>query len=216
MKGLESSQPRMAVDLLVYGGDDFDALNRVISLVESGAVTARSLASFALGIGRRHLSAEEVARILPYFVDAAGAGDAETAHAGVRFLSVYIRFEKDRSERSCLERQDVRYQAWRLVEATLPSVESRLAYEWAEILRRLEVYDTHRAAILLGQALLSESLDVEGQARKRLVDMVSRDAGSVMEGLGRALLDRGQGWRLQVQVLRDLVSRIPSARPIPR
>src|SRR5262245_18500418 len=31
-----------------------------------------------------------------------------------------------------------------------------------------------------------------------------------MEGIGQALLDPNQGWRLQIHVLRDLVARIPA------
>jgi hypothetical protein len=209
MRELEAAHPQIAVDILVFGGDDFDALNRVIGMVESKAVPPRFLASFALGIGRRRLNAEELGRILPYFVEAARAGDANTAQAGLRFLYASLRFETGLAPQGCLERLDIRSHAWTLVEEALPHVESRLAHEWSEIVKRLEVYDAHRAAVLFGQALLSEDLDVGGQARKRLIEMVSRDAASAMEGLGRALLDPDHGWRLQVQVLRDLVSRIP-------
>ena len=197
----------MAVDILVFGGDDFDALNRVIGLVESKAVPPRLLASFAVGMGRRRLTAEEVGRILPYFVDAA---DADTYRAGVRFLNGHLRFENDSTARGCLEKPGVRRHAWRLVEAALPYVESGLAYDWSEVVARLAEHDLGRAATLLGKTFLSDSLEVVGEARKRLIEMIPREAEIVMEGLGQALLDPVRGWHLQVHVLRDLVSRIPS------
>ncbi len=207
MSDLEAAHPRMAVDLLVSGGDAFDALDRVIGLVESKAVAPRLLASFARGNGRRRLTAEEVGRILPYLVDAA---DADTYRAGVRFLHGHLRFEKDRAARGCLQIPSVCFQAWRLVEAALPHVESGLAYDWSEIVAQLAEYDLGRAATLLGKTFFSDSLGVITEAQKRLIAMIPRDAEIVMEGLGGALLDPAQGWRLQFHVLRDLVSRIPS------
>ena len=108
MTDVETAHPEMAVDILFYGGDSFDALNRVIRLVESRAVSPRFLATFARGIGRRELSVEEVGRLLPYFIDSADAADADTVRAGVRFLYTYLMFEKQRSPVSCLEADDVR------------------------------------------------------------------------------------------------------------
>ncbi len=210
MMEFEAAHPRMAVDILVFGGDDFDALNRVISLVELKAVPPSFLASFARGIGRRRLSAEEVSRILPYFVDALLAGDAGTARPGVSFLSWHLKVEKDRATPSALAKREVRSQAWRLVEAALPYVPSGLAYDWSEIVAQLAEYDLERAVILLGKTFLSESLEVVREARKRLIEIIPRDSGVVMEGLGQALVDSVQGWRLQAHVVRDLVSRIPS------
>ena len=209
MRELEAAQPRMAVDLLVFGGDDFDALNRVISLVESELVPPLPR-QLRYGDRPPPIGAEEVGRILPYFVDAAIAADADSARAGVRFLYGYLRFENVLVAGGCLERQEIRSLAWQLVEGALLYVESRLAYEWSEIVMRLATDNPGRAAVLLGQALLSEDLDVEGQARKRLVEMIPQNAEIVMEGLGQALLDPVRGWRLQVPVLRDLVSRMPS------
>jgi hypothetical protein len=210
MRELEAAHPEMAVDILVSGGDRFDALNRVIRLVESHAVSPRFLATFAMGIGRRELSVEEVGRLLPYFVDAAIAADADTARAGVRFLFAYLMYEKRRAPQSCLEEEDVRYHAWRLVDTALPYVETRIACEWSQLVEQLAAYDLRRGATLLGRALLSESLEVERQAQKQLIELASQDPDSVMEACGQALLDPTRGWRLQMLVLRDLVGRIPA------
>jgi hypothetical protein len=209
MRELEAAHPEMAVDVLVYGGDSFDALNRVVHLVESHAVSPRFLATFAMGIGRRELSVEEVGRLLPYFVAATTAADADTARAGVRFLFTYLMFEKRRTLRSSIEVEDVRSQAWRLADAALPYVETRIAYEWSQIVEQLAGYDLRRAAILFGRALLSESMEVESQAQEQLIKLASQDPNSVMEGFGQALLDPTQGWRLQIHVLHDLTARIP-------
>ena len=110
---------------------------------------------------------------------------------------------------SCLEADDIRSRAWRLVEEALPHLESRLSYEWSQVVEQLAKYNLGRAARLFGQTLLSEVGTLERQGRKQLSNLVSQNPEAVMEGLGQALLDPIQGWRLQVRVLRDLLSSIP-------
>ena len=149
-------------------------------------------------------------RLLPYFVDAAIRADADTARAGVRFFHTYVMFEKRRTSESCIAVEDIRSHVWRLADAALPYVETRLAFEWSRIVEQLTELEPHRAAILLGRALLSDSPELEGQAQKQLIKLASQDPDSAMEGFGQALLDPNQGWRLQVHVLRDLVARIPA------
>ena len=172
MTELEVAHPKMAVDILVFGGDCFDALNRVIQLVESHTVSPRFLASFARGIGRRELSVEEVGRLLPYFIEA----DADTARAGVQFLAAVLMFEKRRSQRPCLEAETVRSHAWRLIEGALPYIESQLSYDWSDVVGLLANYDAVRAANLLGQALTSESLDFEIQAQQAIGGISYRES----------------------------------------
>jgi hypothetical protein len=210
MTDVESAYPEMAVDILCYGGDNFDALSRVIRLVESRAVSPSFLATFARGIGPRALSADELGRLLPYFIDSVDATDADTLQAGVRFLYTYLMFEKQRSPVSCLDADDIRSRAWRLVEEALSLVESRLSYEWSQIVEQLTKYDLDRAARLLAQELLSESGTPESQGQQQLSKLASQDPDAVMKGFGHALLDPIQGWRLQVRVLRDLLASIPT------
>jgi hypothetical protein len=208
---LEATCPEMAVDILVYGGDSFDGLNRSLRLVESKAVSPRFLASFAMGIGRRELTADEVGMLLTYLADDRVATDADVARAGVRFLFTHLMFEKRRSPASsCLERDDIRSRAWWLVERALPHVESQLSQEWSHIVEQLATHDLDRAAILLGQALLSENLGLRKQAQEQLIKLASIDPDVVMEGFGQALLDPIHGWRLQIPVLRDLAARLSS------
>jgi hypothetical protein len=210
MTNVESAYPEMAVDILCYGGDSFDALSRVIRLVESRTVSPRFLATFARGIGLRALSADEVGRLLPYFIDSADTTDADTAQAGVRLLSTYLMVEKQRLSLKCLDVDEIRSRAWRLAEEALPHVESRLSCEWSQIVEQLTKYDLDRATRLLGQALLSESRTLESEGQKQLSKLASQEPDAVMEGFGQALLDPTRGWRLQVRVQRDLLASLPA------
>ncbi len=99
MAKLESAHPELAIDILGHAGDSFDALDRILRLVDSQAVSARYLASLAMGLGRRELTADEVNRLIPYFTRAAARGEAETVLAGVRFLGTYLLFESRHSAR---------------------------------------------------------------------------------------------------------------------
>ena len=67
MDRLVSVHPEMSIDILVFAGDNFDALNRILRLIDSKAVSARYLASLCMGLGLRELTADEINRIIPYF-----------------------------------------------------------------------------------------------------------------------------------------------------
>lgn len=208
---LEASRPDVAVDILACAGDAFDGLNRVVRLVEEEHVSPRSLAVFAMGVGRRNLKADELRRILPYFVAAARSDDAESARAGLRFLSTVLQSEKQRSEQSCLTDETLREAAWELAQASLPFAEHQVAYEWTGIVEHLTPFDPRRAASLLGLALLAD-VAVPGQERADgLIEMAPKHPEAVMESFANALLDPENGWRLQVRVHREVVRQIPTS-----
>ena len=207
---LEAAHPNSAIDILVYGGDRFDALNRAIRLVERGAVSPQYLAGFAMGFGRRELASEEAGRLIPVFIEAARAGDAASTQAGVRFLSAIRHFEDRQARNNSLDLEAVRSSAWNLIELSLPLIGSQLAVDWADLVRELASFDPQRAVNLLGNAMLSEDHTVVGQAEDKLTALAAKYPVAVMQAFGSALLHPDQGWRLQVAVHRDLVSQLPS------
>jgi hypothetical protein len=207
---LEAARPDLAADILSYGGDSFDALNRVLRLVESGKLSPKFLATFARGIGRRELTAHEIDRLLPHFIDAAISGDGDSTRAGVRFLSTFLHSAKCPSLKTYFDKTCSLANVWQLAEHSLAHVAGDLAYEWSEIVGTLANYDPERAANLLGQALLSDGFDVDTHAKKKLAELAADHPDAVMEGFGAALLDPENGWRIQVGLFRELVSHIPS------
>jgi hypothetical protein len=207
---LEQAAPAVAVDILVFGGDSFDALDRVVSLVESHAVGPRFLASFAIGIGRRTLTVAEVGRLLPYFIDAALNGDGDAARAGLRFLFSQLMSQNRRPpEDDCFEAEHVRVNAWRLIDAALPHMERRVSREWSQIVERLSQDDIGRAANVFVKAMTNDDPELWRQAQTSLVQLASKDPAAVMEALGPALRDPDQSWWLHVNALRDLISQLP-------
>jgi hypothetical protein len=66
-----------------------------------------------------------------------------------------------------------------------------------------------RAADILSKALLSDSVGIVDDVEACLIELVAKDAKTVMDCLGNALLDKESGWRLQVSVLSSLVANIP-------
>jgi hypothetical protein len=209
MARLESAHPELATDILVYGGDSFDALNRILRLVDSQAVPARHLSSLG-GLGRRHLTSDEVNRVLPYFTRTAQGNEAGTLLAGVRFLATHLLFESRDSVQSCLTSETTRSLAWQLVEGVLPFLGGNDAYVWTTILKKTAAFDPDRAARVLAQALLTENYSVREAAEIELTQLVKTHPESVMAGLGSALLDPERGWRLQVHRCRDLVAQLPA------
>lgn len=209
MTDFEEAHPELAVDVLSFGGDAFDALNRIIRLVHSGKVSARYLAILAMGIGRRELTDEEVGRILPCFVAAASQGDAGSVAAGVRFLSTFLRHEHRRAKKSCLKNEDARAFAWKLVETALPFIGSQLSHDWIDVVDSVSKFDCDRGIALLARALHSENLDIAREAEERLTKLAALHADLVMESFGDALLDLNNGWRLQIGTFRELINSLP-------
>ncbi|HUE15289.1 MAG TPA: hypothetical protein VMR25_14055, partial [Planctomycetaceae bacterium] len=210
MAKLESVYPELAIDVLSYAGDNFDALNRILGLVDAKRVSARYLANLARGLGRRELTPVEVDRLIPYFTRAAATGDADTVLAGVRFLSTYLLFESRHSAVTCLTSDATRCLAWQLVESVLPYLASHSGSEWARILKKLAAFDADRASRLLAQALLAEDVAFQHEAARELSELAEASPKSAMAGFGWALLDSERGWILQVAVYRDLVGTLPS------
>jgi hypothetical protein len=207
---LESAHPELAVDILSVAGDSFQAFERIIRLVESNAVAPRYLAILASGLGRRHLTSDEVSRLLPYFTHAIIAGDAGGAQAGIRFLETVLLFESRHSVQTCLDSDSIRSLAWELVEIAWPLISVQQGREWGEILKRLAVFDADRAAHLLGQALVADNIMWAKEGEKGLTLLARKNSKSVMAGFGTALLDPDRGWRLRVQQCRELVEQLPS------
>jgi hypothetical protein len=210
MTTLESAHPELAVDVLVYGGDSFDALNRILRLVDSGAVSASHLASLGGGLGGRHLTTEEVGRILPYFTRVPGAPKGGPWLAGVRFLATVLLFEHRDSAKGSLTSTVIQPLAWQLVEGVLPFLGGNEVFVWTRIVKELAALDVDRAGTLLAQALLADNTPLRDAAEHELTQLVKTNPESVMAGLGWALLDPERGWRLQVHRSRDLVAGIPA------
>lgn len=206
---LATKRPELAADVLTYGGDRFDGLNQTIRLVESGVLSPRYLASFAMGVGRRELTSVEVTRLVPYFVKAAIAGDQDSVRAGIRFVSTLLHLAKRSPEHNFIDNPHVRASIWDLVEVGAAFIGGQLAYEWSRIVSQLANFDPNRAGRVLGKSLLSESLQVVRQSEKSLVELASNVPDTAMEGFGHALLDPENGWRLQIGVFRDFVTQLP-------
>jgi hypothetical protein len=209
LEHLEASHPMIAVDILSYGGDAFDALNRVVRLVEANLVPVRALSVFSIGTGQRGLNILELRQLLGHFSSIDSASDADTLRAGVRFLAtVSDRWAHWGNDGRVLDDETVRTNAWRIEENALPFVAGHLVYDWKQIAAELAKYDGRRACQLLGRALVIDNFDLERQAQEQLEHLAPSKPNEVMESLGRALLDAKEGWRLQVNVLHDLVAKI--------
>ena len=209
MDRLQLTHPEMAVEILTYGGDYFDALERILRLVQAGAVPVRHLAGLALGLGMRQLTLEEVNRIVPYFIGENREANTETLLAGLRFVSIYLLHESRAGAGACLSVAATRTIVWELVERALPVVTGDTR-QLVEILGRLAAFDPERAAQLLASGILVENVLLRDHAEKELTRLAKSAPTSVMAAIGSALLDVDRGWVLQVGLLRDLVAELPT------
>jgi len=206
MNQLVVARPEMAVDILGYGGDSFDAVNRVIQLVETKKISPRFLGGFAMGVGRRELRVDEIELFLPYFARAAANGDVDSARVGLRFLASCIWHQKRQSGSLFSGRLQLQEVAWNFAIATLPCVGGNVSGDWTEIIDELSEFNIERATQAFGRALLSEDLQLAQVADEKLTELAATSPDAVMDGFGQALLDQESSWRLQVAVHRDMIS----------
>jgi hypothetical protein len=210
LEQLEKNQPIIAVDILSFAGDTFDGLNRVLHLIDSNSVPIRALTAFSMGVGERGLNSHDLTRILAHFSDSRALEDADSLKGGLRFLSTVLhRWAHWQSDQGALDNEIVRASAWRIVENCVELATGHLTYDWKHVLAELANYDVAHACAVLGRALLSENLDLSQRAEEGLGELASTNPDQVIEGLGLALLDPKEGWRLQVHVLHDLIAKLP-------
>jgi hypothetical protein len=210
MNQLVAARPEMAVDILGYGGDSFDAINRVTQLVDSKTISPRFLGGFALGVGRRELTVSEIGQFLKYFAQAAAESDADSARIGIRFLASCIWHHKRRSEPLFRDSPQFQAAAWNFALATLPFASGNMACDWMEIVEALGEFAQLRVAQAYGKALLSDDLELTQMADEKLTGLAPKLPDAVMDAFGQALLDPENNWRLQVGVHRDLVALLPT------
>ncbi len=210
MDQLQASRPEIAADILVVGGDDFDAVNRVLQLVETALLTPNWLSTFAMGVGSRWLTVSEIGRILAPMVKSAASGDQYSVEAGIRFVYRVLRNEERHTTGRCLDETTICGDVVTLIEHATHLVGKRLSSEWAHIAKALAGYDAQKVIPMLASALASDSLALADEAEKSLEELIPTHGQEVLEGFGSVLLDPDQGWRLQIRVYRDLVRQLSS------
>jgi hypothetical protein len=123
--------------------------------------------------------------------------------------SIYLLLESRQSAVRCLTSAATRSLTWQFVESVLPFLAGRSVSVWTKIVEKLVAFDADRAARLLAQALLAESVAFRDDAERGLSQLAKTYPESVMDGFGSALLDKKRGWVLQIAVCRDLVGQLP-------
>ena len=189
MTRLESTHPDMALDILIHAGDSFDALNRILRLVDSHVLSPKYLAILAMGLGRRQLTCEEATRVFRYFVEL--PDEKDSALAGVRFLELFLNVgSRDPARLAWISSFATGSDVWLLAEArVLPWLTGQIASGWARLLENLASNDPGRVAHLLGQGMVAEDFAVRQIAERELANLAKKAAAMRHGGLWR----RGAG-----------------------
>jgi len=78
-------------------------------------------------------------------------------------------------------------------------IEGRQSHSWGEIVRKALPYvDADAGAELLAHALVSSNLDIRDISEKLMEQLADRAPESVMNALGRVMLDEHRGWHFRV------------------
>ena len=209
MTKLESAYPDFVVDILRVAGDDFQAFGRIVRLLEAKLVAPRYLVILASGLGRRPLKADEVTRLLSYFTQAAMAGDADSARAGIQFLATFLLFESRQAAPTCLAVDETCALAWQFGESAWPFLSAQQGREWGEILQKLAAFDPDRAAPSVGPNSPRRGPPF-GERGRRRIDHPGENKSSERDGRPWYGPSRPGAWLcLRVHECRELVDQLP-------
>lgn len=204
MTELEKRQPRIAAQLLPVAGEKFDALERMIRLIEDQSVPATILRPLTSFYGDRLLTIEEVKTVLPYLV-AKNAPDAISVAIEFAWIkSVHLR----KGQQHLFEDSVVRSLVFDALERGIDSIEPQNAYSWCEVTKELAEYDAPRATAILAGVLLGEVRRGHHEASDALQELAPKYSDAVMQAFGEALRDREYGWKMQVSEYRDIVDQL--------
>ncbi|MGE3243854.1 MAG: hypothetical protein AB7G28_12710 [Pirellulales bacterium] len=205
---LQSAQPELAFDILVYAGDKFGSFQRIQQLVENGCVPRKFLANLSMGIGRRSLSTKELGQVLSLLLSADETQQQDAVNAAIRLLRTLSSASPPAGSR-LFDEPEISSKSFGLLELSVQVNERRMSHEWGHLIVMLCEYDAARSIQLLVRALKSDSPQFANQAKTLLIKLAAQYPNEVMSTLGDLFLDKNNKWRLAAHDMRKVISAIP-------
>jgi hypothetical protein len=206
---LEASAPRLAYEVLWAAGDQVRQLERLLRMVDAGAIAPAYLRSLEHGVGDRPLTSEELRRALARLRQAAPDGSAAAAQAAVHLLHGYLHrngqasaAERLSAERGLLEELQA------VLRLALDTGGQEPAF-WMRLLEDLSEVAGDRAVGFAVRALGSEDYNMRVLAQQHLARLARAYPQAVLRELSAALLSPSTGWRFAIDDLSPLLREIP-------
>ena len=201
---LEQVNPAFAYDIFSVDTEKTRAIERTMSLVDSGALPARYL----LGVGRfANLDSDRLAAILQRLL-AVGAEEYAAAVSGaLQLLSFQCLATGGRGAPTPIE--GVAAEAWEVLEAVVVTPGVRDTYWWNDLLVALASNDPPRAARLAVASLNSEDINVRHEGATAVANIAGTHPDEFLRELGLLLSDKKNSWRFYIGNHEEVFQQIP-------
>lgn len=208
---LEASAPRLAYEVLWAAGDQVRPFERLLRMVDSGAIPPEYLRSLEHGVGDRPLTGEELRQVLARLRQAAQDGNAAAAHTAVHLLYGYL--HRDRRA-SAAERLRTEQGLLEELEAILRLALDAGGHEptfWMQLLEDLSEAAGDRAVGFVVRALGSDDSNTRDLAQQHLAGLARAYPQAVLREFGASLLSPSAGWQYSIGDLSHLLRELPGS-----
>jgi hypothetical protein len=206
LDSIEKEAPKAAYEIAMTLGPPVDAVTRVLRLVDQKRITPQYLRGFIYGGSVSELEPDRFQALLERLIPPPADAHEEAIAAAVDLL--HSRLRRKEAVQEFADRPPLR-------EITFVALEqaSQLAgksYEWAHTLKAVSSLDLLRASSIAASGLVSEEGITRGKdAIEVLGSLASQDAGTVMEAIGRVMLDPQRGMWFYFGTYRPLFAALP-------
>ncbi len=191
LDSLEATAPILAFQLAHAGGDAVRLFERTVRLVKSSKLPAVYLRNFAIWVGNRKVTREEVVAILRLLLPLAKGGDTACSDVMIDFLG-YRAHESNLRE--LLADEDERSLVWDVLTAATEHP-GREAHWWSQALLAAAATDQGRATRLACHAATSDNFQLSDEAEKVVSQFATKYPEEVMNDLGALILSESVGWK---------------------
>ncbi len=208
---LAAAGSTVAVDMILANGDAAGGPQKLLEMVDSGALPAKYLVTAVYGVGGRRLTAAEANGILSRLA-AAVATDGDGASAALRAMGAFtsrspiLEQDDEVTHRERLER------IWALLSRMAIPTRGSDVYTWKDLLLLSAPRHAEEVIDLLVRALGSESHSAGDVAEEAVAQLAKSHSAVVMPILGAALIaaEETGGW-MRVRQFRSIFSTLDPA-----
>lgn len=188
---LETTAPILAFQLAHAGGDAVHLFERTFRLIRSSRLPAAYLRNFAIWVGNRKVSKEEVVAVLRLLLPLAKGGDTACSDVMIDFLGYQAH---GGNLREFLSDEDGRSLVWEALTAATEHP-GRETYWWSQVLLAAAATDQGRATRLACQAATSDHFQLSDEGAKVVLQFATNYPEEVMNELGTLILSESVGWK---------------------
>ena len=208
---LQIHNPLVAADSIRHAGDSLDVLNRMLSLVATGNISARVLSGFAYHYGDRELTDDEMGQVLCEILQRESTSKDGSIGAAIELLGCLVSEVGDRNTLAA----DLIPLAWEIVRAGSENTRHQDAFNLDRVVKSLSAEDPNKAFEIWSTWLVHEEFELNRKSAKRLAESAEASPDQVMAAFGTALLDEKKGYRLQTGIENNgIVPNLPTATVI--